>query len=68
MPPPARLRDQYVVGQTGSYLAATVKACDQHLDTLRVKLAGSCGAPRARILHDLDALLDRRRQLQRETR
>lgn len=66
MPPPGRLRDQYVVGKLGSYLCGTVPAVDAHLQKLRRQLPDACGAPRARILHDLDQLLDRRRALQRE--
>lgn len=66
--PPITARNLYVSGKLGSYLCPTVKAVDAHLTTLRTALADSCGAPRARILHDLDQLLDRRRLLQREAR
>lgn len=63
--PPSVARDMYVVGKLGSYLAPTVKAVDEHLSKLRRQLPNTCGAPRARLLADIDALLDKRRALQK---
>lgn len=66
--PPTTARDQYVLGQLGSYLCPTVTAVDKHLSTLRTKLAIARPVMAAKILEDIDRLLDRRVQLQRDAR
>lgn len=68
MSAPARLRDMYVVGKYGSYLAATVAQCDARLSELRSVLRAALAqrAPKAtvrRIRADQDRLLDRRTKL-----
>jgi hypothetical protein len=58
--PPARLRDHYIVGKCGSYLAATHDQVDAHLRSLRVQFKTATPQRAAKIAHDIDALLERR--------
>lgn len=61
--PPARLKDAYLIGRAGSYLVPTVETCDHHLGMLRRRLVGAA-ISRPAIVHDLDAILDRRLMLE----
>jgi hypothetical protein len=57
--PPARLKDAYLIGRAGSYLAPTVETCDHHLGMLRHRLADAA-ISRPAVEHDIDLVLDRR--------
>lgn len=63
MPPPARLRDHYVTGKVGAYLAPTPAAIDVHLRKLRLRLEKTGPAAHPMIWHDIDLLLERRATL-----
>lgn len=63
MPPPARLREHYIQGKIGSYLATTPAAIDAHLRKLRLRLERTGPAAHPMIRADIDLLLDRRREL-----
>lgn len=65
MPPPARLREHYIQGKIGTYLATTPSVIDVHLRKLRLRLERTGQAAHPMILHDLDLLLDRRNELTR---
>lgn len=65
MPPSARMRGTYLVA-CRSYHTPTIKAVDKHLTKLSRELVDAAGTQRMHLLHDADALLDRRNELQRE--
>lgn len=67
MPPPARLRDHYVVGKIGSYLATSPSVIDVHLRKLRLRLERTGPAAHPMIWHDIDLLLERRSRMLVET-
>jgi len=61
--PPARIRDQYVIGLCGAYLAPTTEAVDKHLRTVVAALAKANPLHGARLQADIDLLLEHRHEL-----
>lgn len=57
------LRDQFIVGATGSYPVATIAQCDASLVRAHRLLRTANVVRRPRILGDIDRLLDRRTEL-----